>query len=190
MSKPVIIGFGNKARHGKGTAASAITEFYERQNKQRFQHLGKVLGPRAVHFGFADELYRIAREEYGMKEKDAPLLQKIGNGRRQEFGADYWIKMLAAKIKPEHDIVLISDCRYWNEAEWIKSQGGWTQNITRLNTDGTPFVDPSRDPNHVSETELDSWNWDGKWIIREGNQALTAELAITLAEYLRGLHGK
>src|SRR6266478_9255126 len=122
MSKgPIIIGFGNKARHGKDTATAAIVDFYARQNALRFQHLGKVLGTRAVRHGWADSLYQIARDEYGMKEKDSSLLQKIGHSRRAEFGEDYWIKKLVAKIKPEDDIVVIPDCRYWNEAEWVKA---------------------------------------------------------------------
>lgn len=190
IKRPIIIGFGNKARHGKDTAAEAIVAFYERQNKTRFQHLGKAFGTRAVRHGWADSLYQIARDEYGMKEKDSPLLQRIGNERRVTHGSDYWIRKLAEKIRLEDDIVVIPDCRYWNEAEWVKANNGYMINVTRLNADGTPFVDPSRDPNHVSETELDNWNWDVKWLIGDGHQALTAELAVTTAEYLRGLHGK
>lgn len=183
----LIIGFGNKARHGKDTAAEAVVDYYTNRRIMQERSYGKASAPKAVRHGFADSLYKIAREEYGMKEKDSPLLQKIGNGRRVEFGLDYWIRQVEAKIKPQDDIVVVPDCRYKNEAQWIKSTGGYMVNITRLNADGTPFVDPSRDPNHISEVDLDDWNWDFKFVIGHGHQALTAELAITTAEYLRVL---
>src|SRR5208282_6007914 len=187
----LIIGFGNKARHGKDGAASAIVDYYERR---RFYHAVGAPGQyitkeyKVVRLGFADALYEVARNDYNMTEKDASLLQKVGHQRRVLYGENYWVDQLAAKIKPEHDIVVIPDMRYWNEAEWIKSKGGWTQNITRLNADGTLFVDPSRPADHISEIALDNWNWDGKWIIGHGHTGLKSQLAITLAEYLRGLH--
>jgi len=185
--KQLIIGFGSKARHGKDTAALAIVNYYGNQRETQQRHGLKVTAPFAARIGFADALYDVCRTEYGMKEKDAPLLQRIGAERR--IGdLEYWIKQAFAKIKPYHELLIIPDVRYQNEAQYIKNAGGYLVNVTRLNPDGTPFVDPSRPADHPSETELDNWNWDFKFVISDGHAALTGELAITLTEYLRGIH--
>ncbi len=189
----LIIGFGNKARQGKDTAANAIVEHYDHWVSYKTMHPGVVEQEqrvKAVRIGFADALYEVARQEYGMTTKDAPLLQKIGAERRDMCGVNYWVDRVAMKIKPKHDIVVIPDVRYKNEAVWVKDIGGYLVNITRMNGDGTRFVDPSRPADHPSEIDLDGWNWDFKWLITEGHAALTGELAVTLAEYLRGLHRK
>lgn len=56
------------------------------------------------------------------------LLQTVGQEARQEHGADIWIRTLAAWIRlhAERGIqrFIITDVRYPNEIEWVKSQGG------------------------------------------------------------------
>lgn len=186
MNKPLIIGLGSKARQGKDTAAEAIVQYYGAQRERQQRHCPTVTAPFAVRIGFADSLYDVARTQYGMKEKDAPLLQRLGaEGRAND--SEYWIKSAFMKIRPYHDIVVIPDVRYKNEAVYIKDRGGYLVNVTRLNADGTPYVDPSRPADHPSEIDLDNWNWDFSFVVSDGHAALTGELAVTLAEYLRGL---
>jgi hypothetical protein len=47
---------------------------------------------------------------------------------------DLWVRVAAAKVQAARDLgcpVVISDCRFPNEAEWIKSAGGWLLRIER-----------------------------------------------------------
>jgi hypothetical protein len=145
----------------------------------------KVIMPEARIFKFADALYRICREEYGMTEKDAPLLQRIGDGRRNEFGLSYWIDQLDVKMRGFNGVAVITDMRYINEADWIKSKGGFTVQVSRVNEDGSQFIANDRDPNFPSEVQLDGYNFDA--YIKSKSAVLTADFAITLAEYIRGL---
>lgn len=184
----MILAFGHKARQGKDTAGEAVVDFYNRRRRHVIDSHTTFLPkfyPEAKLFKFADELYRVCREEYGMKEKDAPLLQKVGEGRRNEFGLDYWIKQLAPKIAAFKGVAVITDARYTNEADWVKSVGGHTINVRRINGDGTPFVTDDRDPNFISEVQLDGYNYDH--YIFSKSAALTAEQAVTIAEYIRAL---
>lgn len=187
----MLLALGHKARNGKDTAAEAIVEFYNNRRKTILDcGLNPVYEkfPEARVFTFAEELYRVCREEYGMTEKDAPLLQKIGDGRREQFGATYWIDILADKVRGFKGIAVISDMRYTNEADWVKLQGGHTINVRRLQQDGTPFVATDRDPNFISEVQLDRYNYDH--CILSKSAVLTAEMAITIAEFIRGLETK
>ena len=186
----MIIGLGSKARQGKDIAGEAIVNYYNNRLAAAEKHFGSVSEdkyPKARVFKFADALYKVCREEYGMKEKDARLLQKIGDGRREEFGLDYWINQLRPELEKFKGVKIITDVRYINEADFIKSLGGYTVQIFRLTEDGTPYITNDRDPNFISEVQLDNYNWDFKLINSHGHIALLGEQAITLAEYLRQL---
>ena len=182
----LIVAFGSKARSGKDTAVSAIVDYYNRQRELQRAYGLKTAGPVVQRIGFADALYEVCREEYGMTEKDAPLLQRVGANRREE-DSEYWIKRAFAKIHSQTDIVLIPDCRYKNEAVYVKDQGGYAVNIQRLTPHGNPFIAEDRPMNHPSETDLDNWNWDFRLVNQHGHEGLLCEQAITLCEYLRGL---
>ena len=186
----MLIALGHRARQGKDTAGEAIVDFYNNQRQGAIKH-GYFLPARHLEakvFKFADELYRICREDCGMTVKDPTLLQTIGDGRRIKFGIDYWINKLDPKIKAFKGIAVITDMRYTNEADWVKSLGGHTINARRLNEDGTPFFATDRDPNFISETQLDDYNYDHHIVTKSA--AETAEIAITIAEYIRGLETK
>lgn len=186
----MILAFGHKARQGKGTAGEAVCDYYNSRRETARAHLIRndnfdTLYPLAQIVNFADELYKVCREEYGMTTKDSPLLQKIGNGHREEFGEDYWIKKLEAKVKKFSGISIITDMRYKNEAEWVESNRGETINVRRLQLSGEPYVASDRDPYHVSETQLDGYDYD-HYIVSK-SAAETAEIAITIAEFIRAL---
>lgn len=143
LNNTLVLGLGQKARHGKDTAAAWLV---------------KMSG--ATRFAFSDALYAYARVEHGMTTKDAPLLQKIGVQMRERDPLT-WVKALYYDIlTKEPKIAVITDVRFPNEAAFIKSVGGYTCKVSRFNEDGTPFVTTDRDPNHTSETALDGHAWD------------------------------
>jgi len=185
----MLLAFGHKARQGKDTAGEAVVEIYNRRRADAVHFYGNradlKLFPEAKMFKFADALYKVCREEYGMTVKDAPLLQKVGDGRREQFGKTYWIDQLAAQIDAFKGIAVITDVRHTNEADWVNARGGHCINVTRLHPDGSPFITTDRDPNFISEVQLDGYNYE--FYIKSKYAAYTAEAAITIAEFVRGL---
>lgn len=184
----LLIGLGNKCRQGKDIAAEAIRDYYNRQLELAVKHNLRHRVPTAEIFKFAESLYEECRCNHGMIEKDAPLLQRVGTERRAQ-DPEYWIKRCFDKIwatKPE--IALISDVRYQNEAQFIRQNGGYLINVSRVSLDGTPFISADRPADHPSETELDDYEWDYFIKARSGQSALVGELAITTAAYLWSLH--
>jgi len=223
----LLLGLGNRARHGKDTFAAAIELYFAKQNGAAAKHGLANYKPIVVQkIAFADALYRevnewlgtatgqgfihngaqrvfgdtyvpdwvvptqnaekSARAPYG---KHAKLLQWWGTEYRRAQDPDYWVKQWVAGINPKANIVLATDMRFFNEAAAVKSVGGFTVRVSRKNEDGTPFVDPSRPADHISETQLDGYNYDHEITVKTGDQVLLEEWAITLVHYLRALKG-
>lgn len=214
----LILGFGNKARHGKDSAAQAITHYYA----SKPLHIGQR--PLKVEtFKYAAALYVEVNEFlaafpgptwenvtlYGdntsvqlpewvrpdpMAEKSAlapygkhpKLLQWWGTEYRRAQDTDYWVKKMFASIPSGLDIAMITDVRFPNEFYAIKKRNGYTIRVTRGNYDGRPYVSEDRPADHPSETALDSFNWDFEIDSPAGHAVLAGEIAITIAEYLRG----
>jgi hypothetical protein len=183
----IIIGFGHKAQNGKDTAGEAILNYYAAQASASFKHGVKYAGPRIALMKFASALYDECRKLHGMKEKDPVLLQNVGMARREE-DPDYWVKRAFAAIPQGTNLAIFTDVRFHNEAKRIKAEGGHLIEVVRLNQDGTRYYATDRPSDHISETSLDGYNWDFK--IHSKSAALTAELAITICEFVRGLETK
>jgi hypothetical protein len=120
--------------------------------------------------------------------KHPKLLQWWGTEYRRAQDPDYWVQKMYEGIPPTVDVALVTDVRFPNEADSITQRGGYTVKVERLNPDGSAFVCPDRFAFHPSETSLDNYNWKFYLKTPDGHAALTCENAITLAEYLRGLH--
>lgn len=81
------------------------------------------------------------------------LLQRLGTeAGRQTLWDSIWIDAAFAGI-PDDAKVVITDCRFPNEAQAIKDRGGKIWRVRR------PMVGPAND--HPSETSLDDWEFDG-----------------------------
>lgn len=79
------------------------------------------------------------------------LLQKFGTAIRDEVCSDFWVQAALNKPMREDFIHVFTDVRFKTEAEAIKERGGI---IVRINRDGAGAG------NHVSETELDDYQFD------------------------------
>lgn len=143
-----IIGIGHRARHGKDSSAEYII---------------KATKGAARRYSFGTGLYAVARAIFGMTTKDAVLLQNLGTevGRRNDD--ERWVRTTYWQIRDERPpIAILSDCRFPNEAGFVKQLGGTLINVNRLNKDGSLYVASDRDPNHPSEVALanyDGWNY-------------------------------
>jgi hypothetical protein len=187
----LLIAFGNRARQGKDNAGQAILQHVGRCNARIERHYESGPAVEARIFKFAEALYEECRLHHGMIDKDPVLLQQVGEAARQMVPR-YWIEKAFDKIDLfeksfRNTVSIIADLRYRNEAEEIKARGGVLVNVSCLNDNGTTFVADDRPANHSSEIELDGYNWDYFIKTYRGQQALAAEMAITLFEYIKGV---
>ena len=132
----------------------------------------------------------------GMDDPQCPLgkhpkvLQWWGTEYRRAENQNYWIDKWKEQVSNFKGIVVCGDLRFWNEAEGVKELGGYTVNVERLNPEGTRFFATDRQKDHISETQLDGFNFDFYIKVATGHVALVEQQAITLAEYLLALERK
>jgi hypothetical protein len=213
----LVIGLGNRARHGKDTAATAILEHAARSLRPvykmswaeslreevnlwlnanptwQFGNSGiKMLADGTPLPEWVQPSIGVVTSDENPYGKHSLLLQWWGTDYRRHQDTDYWIRKGEHKLnaffqKYPNGVATAPDTRFINEVEAIERRNGITIQVTRLNPDGSLFRDPSRDPNHPSEVVLDNWNWQHKIVSK--SPVLTGELAITIFEYERSLRG-
>ncbi len=185
MQRSLVIGVSGKARAGKDT-------FFATYASRGFQKAS-----------FAAELKRRVRRDFGLTEehtdgalKEVKMDRLNGHSPREvmiaygnmfrEFNPSYWCDTLFNHITANPGKYIITDVRYENEAECIKSLGGVLLRLERH---------PSRDglidaatKNSISETALDNYvGWDLK-LVGEYNRDLEdlENFASVVDQYLNG----
>lgn len=145
-----VIALGHRARQGKDSVARNIVKF------------AGAMDVYAKQYAFADALKAYCRVAYGMTSKDAKLLQTVGTEiYKDHVKRDFWTHVLSHQLDEEQpDIAIISDLRYPDEYEFVKSHHGTTIRVVRY-VNNQQFISQDRDPNHRSEIALaDDKYWD------------------------------
>ena len=130
-----IIAFCGEKGSGKSTAAEALETYLGGILRRSFASpLKESCG---ALFGLTDaQLYGDEKEivdpRYGRTPRE--ILQGVGTFYRETYGADFWVQALARRI--EGPIAVIDDCRYPNEAAWIRERGGLVIGIRRPGVGG------------------------------------------------------
>lgn len=168
----ILIGLGHKARQGKDYVSNYMAEalsgiriysFAKALKEHCKANHVKLLAQFKSATGFTGEVEQKVDPIYGYTR----VLQWYGTYAR-ETDADVWVKVVAQSIeKDKPQIAIITDVRFPNEAAFVKEKGGYTCECIRIMEDGKQYTDPGRDPNHISETALDNYDWD--FIIRVKN---------------------
>jgi len=151
-----IIGLTGYARSGKNSSADAITNYF------------RQYGYTCEHYSFAYPIYKAVAiltnrsVEFVEKHKDEiceaqgvtyrKLLQTLGTDWARNINKDFWIRNLKDRISSSKaDIIFVTDVRFLNEAEFIKSYEGGE--VIRVKKQGQELRDVKYQ--HASEKEID-----------------------------------
>lgn len=189
----ILIGLGHKARQGKDILTTAIIRAalqYPVVTAQRFSFATTLKVYCRNNHEVLSTVYRAVTGKSLATPKDDELygytdiLQWVGTDIMRKLDPDYWIKQVDIMMKAHSpDVAVISDVRFPNEAEYVKSKGGILVRVVRTNTDGSQYFDPGRDPKHVSETALDNYTgWDEDVVAVSGDIAGLRTMGETLTK--------
>lgn len=161
------------------------TLYYFLYNGEKYDAINAKLVPK-LHKIFTD---RKIKEYQGMTEKDSEMLQFWGTDYRRVFySEDFWVRKMNSKLlqlAQTYKTVIIADCRNLNEFESVKSQHGVYVSIKRILLNDTQFIDPNRDPNHISEIALDNITADYSLVVKDNDMIEFEEKATQLAKTLK-----
>lgn len=139
--------------------------------------------PKVTKMAFADHIkvtvasqrnWSLERLLAGDKtQEERRALQIAGTEQgRDVHGPDIWVTTMANWIKlrqlrgDDIDVVLVTDCRFPNEAKWVEDNGGFLCRVNALDRHEAALRRTSDDPeviagirSHVSETALDDWSF-------------------------------
>ena len=154
--KPIIVGVVGLIGAGKDTIADYLVNIH---GFRRDSFANTLKDAVSAVFGWDRELLE-GRSRHSREWREQPdewwsqrlgrtitprlMLQLWGTEVcRQGFHDDIWIASLENKLRSAQDDVVISDCRFPNEIESIRRQGGWVIRVVR-----------GEDPVWFSETRL------------------------------------
>ncbi len=206
--KPIIIGFGFKAKRGKDTAVHAIINARGGEYDIRSYAFADALR-KEVHESCVEEWKNVHPNDYvfdadpidvvsvvcsklglpvdrnAVREpgycftKQRELYQWWGTEYRRKQNPFYWVNALRKTIEKEDpQIALISDIRFRNEISYIHSFEGYTVKVDRENYKETLSSSQS---SHLSETELDNVPlkiWDYEMVTQNGDLEGAKQLAV------------
>lgn len=155
-----IIGLSGWARSGKDTIADYLVEhhgFTRVAFADPMRNALLALNPYVSYYGTPVSLSTMVRlVGWDVLKENSPevreLLQRMGTEvGRNLFGQNFWVNQ-AINAAKKYDKVVISDCRYVNEAKAITRLGGQVWRVSR------PEVYAAND--HESEHNLDNYDFD------------------------------
>jgi hypothetical protein len=150
MGKLVIIMLSVKSGSGKDTFFELVKAHHtEKINVQRYS--------------FADEVKKIALSIGwdGIKDsRGIELLQKISYAAR-EYDNEIWLRKInntiqILKLRPFSSILIITDCRYENQIDYVKNLHKETYTV-RIKRDSISNLTPQQKA-HPIETSLDYYS--------------------------------
>lgn len=146
-----VICISGKAGHGKDTAALYLKEQL-------------ALGENSVLIAHYGDLVKYVCKTFfdwdGQKnEAGREMLQTVGTDIIRSEDPDYWVRFVADMLrffKPAWDYVLIPDCRFPGEIEYL-IKSGFDVTHMRIIRDNYVSELTEEQQNHPSETSLDDY---------------------------------
>lgn len=152
-----VLGILGAARAGKDTVASFLLK----------------LCPGAERFTFSDLLAVRERLAGRMAKRDARHLQDASKGIDRDLFLSAMYYAIDDRRPP---LAIITGVRNDDEVRMIRQMGGKLVRVVRLEPDGSPYVDPGRDPHHPIEAQIPRLPHDAVLTARSGDlDALEAQ---------------
>lgn len=156
----MIIGLSGYAQSGKDTVAKYLVEHHGFERiafADKIRELLYEMNP-IISIVASEPMYlrgRVDRDGWDVaKQSDEVrrLLQELGVGARKVFGDNHWVVEAFKNLDKEKNYV-VTDVRFQNEADFVKAFSG---KLWRVERSGVNAVN-----GHVSEHDLDNWEFDG-----------------------------
>ena len=147
----MIIGLTGYAQSGKDTVAKILVDNYGYTRVAFADKIREFLyetGPDYIK----DLVDAVGWDKAKQNQTVRELLQNTGVGARKVFGENFWVNQALGSIAVGYPNIVVTDVRFVNEADTLKTNGGQIWRVKRL---GIGAVN-----SHVSETQMDDYKVD------------------------------
>ncbi len=184
----IVIALSGKCGSGKDTAADIIQKYFPSFGRGAFATKLKS----TINYLFGDGVTAPFNKSDIATFDDvqytfAVLAQKLGDGLRAHIHPHIWINALLNDPNLPR-LVVITDCRYKNEAIRIQRDGGIVIRIDRPRELRLASL-VGRDENHSSELDLDDYAFTHRIINDEPIQCYERDVVFMLVKHLEGVLG-
>ncbi len=147
---PDIVGISGFAQTGKDTLFILAHEILDKKDVK--------ITRAAFADGVKQDLHQLLVKKAGIsaftndpeeKKLIRPLLVEYGTGLMRRLDPEYWIRRMERSIELGKTVgakVFITDLRYPNELEWLKSKGGKLIHITKTGSEPANEEEEKQDP--------------------------------------------
>ena len=151
----MIIGLTGYAQSGKDSVAKILVEEYGFTRVAFADKIRELLYE--MNPNFRDTLLQQAVNAHGWDEvKSDPtvrrMMQNLGVGARKLFGENFWVHQAMNSMANAHPNVVVTDVRFINEADTLKTNGG---QLWRVKRPGVEAIN-----SHISEKDMDGYKVD------------------------------
>ena len=134
MSRLPIIAISGKSRVGKDAAAEAFLRMGAAKYRYSFADPLRAMLKAGFGIDLDDPYWQRRKEEqlpeYGRSPRE--MLQTLGTEwGRHLVHRDVWVKLAADALATSGPGMVIADCRFNNEAHWVRQAGGLVVHVTR-----------------------------------------------------------
>lgn len=154
----MILGISGRIGSGKTTFSNELksqleTKGYKVEERNFADKLKKICYELTGYYGYTQEEKNIFLPIW--QKNVGEILQQLGTEvMRDHFDKNVWVKATISNLKDDTHYI-IGDVRFLNEVDAIKKMGGI---VIRLEGDPAQVrINSQRNPNHSSETSLDSY---------------------------------
>lgn len=156
----LVIGIAGRMRTGKSSLAELLEEYLGQTHTTMTFSFAEALRQEVAEAvwsdkGSAEARFMLEVSEVAHKESVRPLLQALGQAKRQMVDEDYWVDRVHDSIdrQGETSIAIIDDVRHHNEADFCIEHGI----IIRLNAPESTLIERGASPErlaHYSENAM------------------------------------
>lgn len=176
----LVIGIAGRMRTGKSSLAGLIEHYLSHTHTTMTfsfaetvrQEVANALWP---NHGSAEARYFLALKEDEHKESVRPLLQALGQAKRQMVQEDYWVDAVQDSInrQSETSIAIIDDVRHHNEADFCIENGI----LIRLRAPESTLIERGASPERLAHYSENAMRTPSKGEMKNPHRVLTLDTA-------------
>ena len=177
----LVIGIAGRMRTGKTSLAQLLSEYLLQTHKTTtisFAEAVRVEVAKAIwpSKDKSEGRYMLSLREQEHKESVRPLLQALGQAKRQMVDEDYWVKKVETEIRCKwtaHDIAIIDDVRHHNEADFCIKNGI----LIRLHAPERVLIERGANPERLIHYSENAMQGQSPQELRKPHRVLTLNTA-------------